>query len=80
MAKTVTIRLEEKKYAIFKEYAAGDNRTLSNFIETATMRYIEENEFADQNEMNEIKKDRALNLSIKRGKKDYENKRMRKIG
>ena len=80
MPKTVTIRLEDKKYAIFKECAAGDNRTLSNFIETATMRYIEENEFADEIEMNEIKNDKSLDLSIKRGIKDYKEKRMRNIG
>jgi len=80
MAKTVTIRLEDKKYKVFRKYASSDNRTLSNFIETATMRYIEENEFVDDFEMEEIRNNKELNLSIKRGLQDIKNKKVRRIG
>ena len=34
MAKTVTLRFEEEVYEEFREAAAAEGRTLSNFIET----------------------------------------------
>jgi len=79
MDKTVTIRLEGEKYKLFKIFAEDDNRTLSNFIETATLRYIDHIKFANDIEMNEIKDDKELNLSIKRGLKDIKNKKVRRI-
>lgn len=56
MSKTVTIRLEDNIYDIFKKIAQEENRTLPNLIETAAMRYLEE-----------IQKNRILNESIKSG-------------
>jgi len=44
MSKVVTLRIDEKKYRIFRILASQENRPLSNFIETATMRYIEEHQ------------------------------------
>ena len=45
MSKTVTLRLDDKVYERFKNLAADDNRPLSNYIETAALRFIEENEY-----------------------------------
>ncbi len=42
MARVVTIRLEDAKYQLIKKCAENDNRPISNFIETATLRYIED--------------------------------------
>ena len=36
MSKTVTLRIEEGLYKKIKSHAISENRTLSNFIETAT--------------------------------------------
>lgn len=75
MSKTVTLRLKEKIYSKVKKMAENDNRTLSNFIETSVLCFIEENEFVDEYEMEEISKNKSLNQSIKRGLRDAKLKK-----
>ena len=70
MAKTVTLRIDDDEYKTFKKCAEIENRTLSNFIETATLKYIRENELVDEFEMEEIRTNTQLNQSIKRGLRD----------
>jgi len=70
MSKTVTLRLSEDTYGLFRRFADGDNRPLSNFIETATKRYIAENEVVDEFEMAEIRSSAELNLSLRRGHRE----------
>jgi len=78
MAKVVTLRLNDDAYHLFSRYAKDENRSLSNFIETAARKYIEQNiEYADEYEMDEIKKNKSLNESLQRGMKDAKNKRGR---
>ena len=75
MPKTVTLRIDDDEYKTFKKLAEVENRTLSNFIETATLKYIRESELVDQYEMNEIKTNTHLNQSIKRGLRDAAQKK-----
>ena len=75
MPKTVTLRLSDDNYGLFRRFAEEDNRPLSNFIETATKRYIEENEFVDEFEMAEIRSNESLNLSINKGHRDAKLKK-----
>ena len=42
MPKTVTLRIDDKLLDRLKHHANMENRSISNFIETATLRYIEE--------------------------------------
>jgi len=77
MHKTITIRLDEARYKVFKNLADQENRPLSNFIETATLRYIESTEYADEFEMAEIRQNKELNASLKRGLADAKAKRGR---
>ena len=77
MHKTITIRLAESRYKVFKSLADQENRPLSNFIETATLRYIESTEYADEFEMAEIRQNKELNESLKRGLADTKAKRGR---
>jgi predicted transcriptional regulator len=77
MAKTITIRLDESIYDIFRKLAEEENRTLSNFIETAALRYIQETEYVDEYEMEEIRRNRSLNRSIRRGLTDVKHQRGR---
>ncbi len=77
MAKTITLRLDNSHYSKFKKLAENDNRTLSNFIETATIRFIEEHEFVDEYEMAEIRGNKELNESIKRGLRNAQSRRGR---
>ena len=70
MSKTVTLRLPDQAYERFRILAQRENRSLSNFIETAASRYVEADQFVDEFEMSEIETNTELNRSLKRGVKD----------
>lgn len=75
MSKTVTIRVDDNTYKQFKSHADVENRSLSNFIETATLKYIEETDFADEFEMEEIMKNESLKERLKKGHRDAKDRR-----
>lgn len=75
MSKTVTLRLDEVVYRKLRLLAEQDNRPLSNFIETAALRYIEREQYVDDYEMDEIRKNKGLNDSLARGLKDANAKK-----
>jgi len=75
MAKTITLRLDDKVLERFKTHAKDENRTLSNFIETAALRYVEEVELVDDFEMHEILTNAPLLKRLKKGSDDARNKR-----
>lgn len=77
MAKTITIRLSDDRYKIYKRLAEKDNRPISNFIETAVDRYIEDDLYVEEFEMEEIKNNIELNKSLKRGFSDAKLKKGR---
>ena len=79
MSKTITIRLADEKYELFKKFAAMDNRAISNFIETATLRYIEQLEYVHEWEMAEINSNEDLQQSLKRGRIDVRKNRKRRV-
>ncbi len=70
MSKTVTLRLDESIYNIFRNLAMSENRTLSNFIETSVLRFIEHNQFVDEFEMTEIRNNKELNGSLNQAIED----------
>lgn len=75
MSKTVTLRLNDKIYDMFRNLAESENRPLSNFIETSVLRFIEHSQFVDEYEMAEIRSNQSLNRSLKRAFKDAEAER-----
>lgn len=77
MPKTVTLRLNDKIYKLFRDLAESENRPLSNFIETSVLRFIENNQFVDEYEMAEIQGNQGLNRSLKRALKDAKARRGR---
>jgi len=77
MSKTVTLRLDHKVYAKFRRLAERDNRPLSNFIETAALRFVESEQFVNEFEMDEIRANKRLNESLQRGFRDARAKRGR---
>jgi predicted transcriptional regulator len=77
MSQTVTLRLDDAVYKKFKGLAVHDNRPLSNFIQTAALRFVEEHELVDEFEMAEIKENVSLNRSLKAGLRDAKAKRGR---
>jgi predicted DNA-binding protein len=66
MTKTITLRLQENKYQRFKQLAECDNRSISNFIVNAALKFIEE-EYLDDFENDEILSNKELMSSIQRG-------------
>ena len=54
-----------------------ENRSISNFVETAAMKYIEEIEFAGDLEMETIESDRELIEGIRQGIDDAKARRGR---
>ncbi len=77
MAKTISLRIDENLYNSLKIHANAENRSISNFIETATIRYIEEVEYADHFEMESILADANLKNRLKQGTQDAINNRGR---
>ena len=75
MSQTVTLRLDDAVYEKFKGLAVHDNRPLSNFIQTAALRFVEEHELVDEYEMAEIRENVSLNRSLKSGLRDAKAKR-----
>ena len=67
---TITLRLPEHHYRLFRKLADEENRSLSNFIETATIKHIEASEYADSYEMDEIRNNTSLNRSLRKGHAD----------
>ncbi len=77
MSKTVTLRLDDVVYKRLRTLAERDNRPLSNFIETAALRFVESEQFVDEFEMGEIRANKVLNASLKQGLSDAKAKRGR---
>ena len=70
MSKTITIRLDDMLYDTIKKAAEGQRRSISNFIEWATLKYLKSDMYVDESEMNEIRKNSAdLKKGIKQAKK-----------
>ncbi len=80
MAKTVTMRIDDDTYNLIKNAARGERRSISNFIEYATMAYLAEESFISENEMDEILTDKDLLLNLKRGNEEIESGKYRIIG
>lgn len=56
-------------YQRFKQLAHYDNRSISNFIENAALKFLEEVEYLDEFENDEILSNKELMDSIQRGAK-----------
>lgn len=70
MPKTITIRIDDDTYSIFKKAAEGDRRSISNFIEFATMAYISEESFVSDEEMEEILSNKELLQTLQTAESD----------
>jgi uncharacterized protein (DUF1778 family) len=60
MGKTITIRIDDSTYNKIKSAAKSEKRTISNFMEYATMAYLENTSFISDEEMNQIIEDHEL--------------------
>lgn len=70
MART-TIALNDALFEKISSLAQQENRSTPNLIETILIRHLEENLFVDDFEMDDIRRDRGLQRSIRKGLSDY---------
>jgi len=77
MAKTVTMRIEDDVYDLFRKAADGEHRSISNFIESATLSYLSSETYISDNEMEDILKDKNLIKNLKNGLADVEKGKYR---
>lgn len=66
MAKTITVRVDDATYDKIRTAAVSERRTISNFIENATLSYVDSRSFIADEEMNEIATDKELIETLKR--------------
>jgi len=76
MAKTITVRIDDTIYDIFKRAADGQKRTISNYLEYATLNYTMNETIVDDLEMKEIL---GFEKDIKKGLSDISAGRYRII-
>lgn len=72
MSKTITIRLEEEDYWTIKRAADSERRTISNFIEYATLHFIEDSTFMSHEEMKDLTDNKKFIKNLKSSLKDIE--------
>lgn len=70
MAKTITLRIDDAVYNMFKKAADGERRSISNYIEYATLAYLTNEIHVSDEEMNDIISDKSLVKSLKAGLHD----------
>ena len=73
MSKTITVRLDESTYKKIKAAAESERRPISNYIEFATVSFIDNSLFIEDEEMNEIKGNKKLIDNLKRSIDDIKN-------
>ncbi|MDR2546370.1 MAG: hypothetical protein LBC96_02520 [Lachnospiraceae bacterium] len=77
MAKTITLRIEDNVYNTLKRAADGDRRSISNYVEYATINYILNKNIVDDNEMNEIM---CFENDMDKGMEDVKKGRYKIVG
>ena len=80
MGKTITMRVNDEIYTLIKKAADGDRRSISNFIEYATISYITNETVVSEDEMTEILQDKTLLNNLKQGLKEIEEGKYRIVG
>ena len=70
MSKSVSVRLSDETYEVFREAADAQQRSLSNFITTAALAGFRQEQFADEEEMSEILGDSGLVDRLRKGSRD----------
>jgi predicted transcriptional regulator len=77
MAKTITVRVDDTTYNKIKNAADSERRTISNFIEFATLAYVENSSFINDEEMKGIIEDQELINNLKQSVEDIKEGKYR---
>lgn len=79
MAKTLTVRIDDATYRLIADAAEAENRSVSNFIETAARERAVAEIFVPNEEMAGIRSDASLRRRLKSGHKDATSRRGRLV-
>jgi hypothetical protein len=60
MVRTITVRVDNDTYQLFQKAAAGERRSLGNFLESAAIHYLGEVSYVSDGEMQGILDDAEL--------------------
>jgi uncharacterized protein (DUF1778 family) len=79
MGKTITIRIDDETYRLIKKAAEGERRSISNFIEYATISFLTEESFVSDTEMDEIIQNEELLKSFSKAEEDIKQGKYRLV-
>ncbi len=74
--KTVTVRVDDNVYSLLKKAADGERRTISNFMENASLSYLTNELYVSDNEMDQILNDAQLVKTLKKGIDDAKKRKI----
>ena len=77
MGKTITIRIDDATYQKIKSAAESEKRTISNFMEYATVAYLENSSFVNDEEMDRIAEDQDLMSRLQQSLQDIKRGKYR---
>jgi uncharacterized protein (DUF1778 family) len=80
MSKTITMRVDDDVYQVLRKAAQGARRTISNFLEFATISYLTQETHASDLEMKAILEDKELLKALRTGEKEIREGRYRIVG
>lgn len=77
MSHTLTLTLDDESFRFLAEAAEAQNRSIDNLVQTAAMEKVREDQFADEFEMAEIRRDEDLMARLREGSADAKARRGR---
>ena len=80
MAKVVTVRLSDEEYRKISAVAKLERRPLSNFMTLMVIRGIEEGDYVDAIEMDQVVSDKRLMEKIRAGHRDAKQRKGKLVG
>ena len=80
MARVVTVRLSDEEYRRIASAAKQERRPLSNFMTLLVIRGIEEGDYVDTVEMDQITADTSLMTRLRAGHHDARRRKGRFVG
>ena len=80
MAKVVTVRLSEEEYRRIAAVAKMERRPISNFMTLMVIKGIEESDYVDAVEMDQITADKHLMTKLQAGHRDAKRRKGKLVG
>lgn len=80
MSKVVTVRLSPEEYRKIAASAKRDRRPISSFMTVMTIKAIEQGDYVDAVEMDQIRSDTRLMAKLRAGHRDAKQRKGRIVG